>query len=242
MRFLDTIDISASGLTAQRLRMDTIASNIANVETTRVQNGKGPYRRQVVVFEARTPRVPGKIAGANFAGILEEKIGNMGSGVRVKEIRSVDENEQPFRKVYDPSHPDADEQGYVNYPNVNIGVINVTLFVCIRMRWVINFSEGLFIFVYRPDFFYPYPGTHISDFFFQYACKISTRYLTWYPGGTGLKNYYLPAVRAFPILNPGSFNISYITGYGIHPQTLGGKSRSTNVNSIKKSHVLTPFR
>ncbi|MDD3898063.1 MAG: flagellar basal body rod protein FlgC [Syntrophomonadaceae bacterium] len=120
MRFLDTIDISASGLTAQRLRMDTIASNIANVETTRVQNGKGPYRRQVVVFEARTPRVPGKIAGANFESILEEKIGNMGSGVRVKEIRSVDENEQPFRKVYDPSHPDADEQGYVNYPNVNI--------------------------------------------------------------------------------------------------------------------------
>ena len=117
MRFLDTIDISASGLTAQRLRMDTIASNIANVETTRVQNGRGPYRRQVVVFEARTPRVAGS---RSFENILEEKIENTGSGVRVKEIRSVNENEQPFRKVYDPSHPDADEQGYVNYPNVNI--------------------------------------------------------------------------------------------------------------------------
>ncbi len=117
MRFLDTIDISASGLTAQRLRMDTIASNMANVETTRVQNGRGPYRRQVVVFEARTPRVP---ESRSFESIMEEKMSNMGSGVRVKEIRSVNENEQPFRKVYDPSHPDADEQGYVNYPNVNI--------------------------------------------------------------------------------------------------------------------------
>jgi len=97
--------------------MDTIASNIANVETTRVQNGRGPYRRQVVVFEARTPRVP---ESGSFESVLEEKMLNMGSGVRVKEIRSVNENEQPFRKVYDPSHPDADEQGYVNYPNVNI--------------------------------------------------------------------------------------------------------------------------
>ncbi len=117
MRFLDTIDISASGLTAQRLRMDTIASNIANVETTRVQNGRGPYRRQVVVFEARTPRVT---ESRSFESILEGKMVNTGSGVRVKEIRSINENEQPFRRVYDPSHPDADEQGYVNYPNVNI--------------------------------------------------------------------------------------------------------------------------
>ena len=68
MRFLDTIDISASGLTAQRLRMDTIASNIANVETTRVQNGRGPYRRQVVVFESRTPRVT---ESRSFESILE---------------------------------------------------------------------------------------------------------------------------------------------------------------------------
>lgn len=116
MRFLDTIDISASGLTAQRLRMDTIANNMANVETTRVQNGAGPYRRQVVVFEARTPRTGGK----SFGNLLEEQIESMGSGVRVKEIRQISENEAPLRRVYDPSHPDADEQGYVNYPNVNI--------------------------------------------------------------------------------------------------------------------------
>jgi flagellar basal-body rod protein FlgC len=116
MRFLDSIDISASGLTAQRLRMDTIASNIANVETTRVQRGAGPYRRQVVVFEARTPGDSNK----RFGDILEDKVTSMGSGVRVKEIRQVNENEAPLRRVYDPAHPDADEQGYVNYPNVNI--------------------------------------------------------------------------------------------------------------------------
>lgn len=116
MRFLDTIDISASGLTAQRLRMDTIANNMANVETTRVQGGTGPYRRQVVVFEARTPRT----AGRSFGNVLEKQMEAMGSGVRVKEIREIGENEEPFRRVYDPSHPDADEQGYVNFPNVNI--------------------------------------------------------------------------------------------------------------------------
>jgi len=116
--FLDSIDISASGLTAQRLRMDTIANNMANVETTRVENGNGPYRRQIVVFEARSA----KAAGRNFKDILnaEAKAKTVGTGVRVKEIRSLDENDAPFRKVYDPSHPDADEQGYVNYPNVNI--------------------------------------------------------------------------------------------------------------------------
>lgn len=118
MGFLDSIDISASGLTAQRLRMDTIANNMANVETTRVQNGKGPYRRQIVVFEARKVQ-PG---GRSFQDVLdaEAKAKAVGAGVRVKEIRSLNEDEAPFRKVYDPSHPDADEQGYVNYPNVNI--------------------------------------------------------------------------------------------------------------------------
>lgn len=116
MRFLDSIDISASGLTAQRLRMDTIANNMTNVETTRVQNGNGPYRRQVVVFEARTPRTTRK----SFGNMLEEQVETMGSGVRVKEIRQIGENEAPLRRVYDPSHPDADAQGYVNYPNVNI--------------------------------------------------------------------------------------------------------------------------
>ncbi len=115
MRFLNSIDISASGLTAQRLRMDTIANNMANAETTRTENGEGPYRRQVVVFEARNPN-----SKKSFNTVLKDKLAYNPQGVRVKEIRSLEENELPFRKVYDPSHPDADQQGYVNYPNVNI--------------------------------------------------------------------------------------------------------------------------
>lgn len=115
MRFLNSIDISASGLTAQRLRMDTIANNMANAETTRVESGNGPYRRQVVVFEARQGT-----NHKNFNSILKDKLSTAGQGVRVKEIRTLEDNEAPFRRVYDPSHPDADIDGYVNYPNVNI--------------------------------------------------------------------------------------------------------------------------
>jgi flagellar basal-body rod protein FlgC len=114
LSFLSTIDISASGLTAQRLRMDTIANNMANAETTRVANGTGPYHRQVVVFEARSGEK------ASFNNILEAQMQATGSGVRVKEIREISDAESPYRRVYDPSHPDADAQGYVNYPNVNI--------------------------------------------------------------------------------------------------------------------------
>lgn len=119
MGFLNSIDISASGLTAQRLRLDTIASNMANVETTRVDNRPGPYRRQVVVFEARNAIAPKK----RFQRLLEEKsqaFNAANSGVRVKQIREINENEAPYRRVYDPSHPEADNEGYVNYPNVNI--------------------------------------------------------------------------------------------------------------------------
>lgn len=112
MGFLDGMDISASGLTAQRLRMDTISSNLANAESTRTADGKGPYRRQVVVFEARKPR-------NQFAGILGEMLEGP-RGVRVKGIRQVDDKESPLRRVYEPGHPDADAQGYVTYPNVNV--------------------------------------------------------------------------------------------------------------------------
>lgn len=126
MRFLDSMDISASGMIAQRLRMDTISSNMANVETTRRANGTGPYRRQVVVFEARND-IENQNSSYNpvmskFANLLKEqqKVAATGYGVRVKEIREISDQESPLRKVYDPSHPDADAQGYVNYPNVNI--------------------------------------------------------------------------------------------------------------------------
>lgn len=115
MRFMSSLDVSASGLTAQRLRMDTIANNMANAETTRTSGG-GPFRRQVVVFEARQAQPPGR-----FQQLLSRQANAyIGEGVRVKEIRELNETESPFRKVYEPSHPDADDQGYVNYPNVNV--------------------------------------------------------------------------------------------------------------------------
>jgi len=126
VRFLDSMDISASGMTAQRLRMDTISSNMANVETTRRANGTGPYRRQVVVFEARNDienqNTSNNPVMSKFANLLKEqqKVAATGYGVRVKEIREINDQESPFRKVYDPSSPEADAQGYVNYPNVNI--------------------------------------------------------------------------------------------------------------------------
>jgi flagellar basal-body rod protein FlgC len=95
-------DISASGMTAERLRMDTIANNLANANTTRTARG-GPYRRQMVVFEERLAQASG--------------YGLRGNGVRVSRI--VEDNDPP-RLVYDPHHPDANEQGYVEMPNVNI--------------------------------------------------------------------------------------------------------------------------
>ncbi|MGE5415967.1 MAG: flagellar basal body rod protein FlgC [Acidobacteriota bacterium] len=109
MAFLNGIDIAASGLTAQRLRMDVIANNLANANTTRSAKG-GPYRRQMVVFEAQSA------PGQSFDNILNEKIKNYG-GVRVNQIT---EDQGPFKQVYDPSNPDADKDGYVSYPNVNV--------------------------------------------------------------------------------------------------------------------------
>ncbi|HLS90926.1 MAG TPA: flagellar basal body rod protein FlgC [Limnochordia bacterium] len=102
MSLFRVFDISASGMTAERLRMDTIANNLANVNTTRTARG-GPYRRQMVVFEERLAQASG--------------YGLRGNGVRVSRIV---EDDDPPRLVYDPHHPDANEQGYVEMPNVNI--------------------------------------------------------------------------------------------------------------------------
>lgn len=110
MSLFSSMDISASGLTAQRLRLDIIANNLANAETTRTDAG-GPYRRQVPVFEAK--QQPEK-----FASLLDRASGanSTGGGVRVARI---EEDASPFRLKYDPGHPDADAEGYVKMPNVN---------------------------------------------------------------------------------------------------------------------------
>ena len=102
------MNISASGMTAQRLRMDIISQNIANVNTTRDENGE-PYRRKAVVF-AEKDATP-------FQEVFMRTAGVIGNGVKVSGII---EDSKPMRKVYDPNHPDADEEGYVTYPNVNI--------------------------------------------------------------------------------------------------------------------------
>lgn len=109
MSIMSGMNISASGMTAQRLRMDIISQNIANINTTRDENGK-PYRRKAVVF-AEKDATP-------FGQILMKTAGAAGNGVKVTRI--VEDAVTPMRKVYDPSHPDADEDGYVTYPNVNV--------------------------------------------------------------------------------------------------------------------------
>lgn len=108
MSAFGAMDISASGMTAQRLRTDIIAQNIANVNSTRDGNGN-PYRRRTVVFEEKPSH-----SFNNYLSVASSSIGN---GVKVSEI--VEDTETPMTMVYDPSHPDADEDGYVYYPNVN---------------------------------------------------------------------------------------------------------------------------
>ena len=108
MSVYGAMDISASGMTAQQLRTDIISQNIANVNTTRDGNGK-VYKRKTVVFEEKSY--------PTFNESLQYATGNIGKGVKVTEIV---EDPSEGNKVYDPSHPDADENGYVTYPNVNI--------------------------------------------------------------------------------------------------------------------------
>ncbi|OMD97232.1 MULTISPECIES: flagellar basal body rod protein FlgC [Paenibacillus] len=112
MNFGSSFGISASALTAQRLRMDVISSNVANAETTRasVVDGKAvPYRRKLVVLETNESN--------KFSNILNSKMNNSNEGVKVQ---SIIEDSSPLKPVYNPSHPDADADGYVYMPNVDI--------------------------------------------------------------------------------------------------------------------------
>jgi flagellar basal-body rod protein FlgC len=107
MGILDAMKISASGLKAQRTRMEAIATNMANAHTTRTDEG-GPYRKKEVVL------VPSDVAGSRgFGSILREKF----EGVQVEDVV---ESTKQFQITYDPYHPDADAEGYVTYPNVNV--------------------------------------------------------------------------------------------------------------------------
>ncbi len=113
MGIFNALNISASGLTAQSVRMDLISQNIANSNTTRDKNGQ-PYRRKTVVFAERGTD-PFKTALSK--SITKHASTRNGNGVKVTSI--VEDHVTAMAKVYDPSHPDADEDGYVIYPNVN---------------------------------------------------------------------------------------------------------------------------
>ena len=112
MEILPVLDISGSALSAERLRMDVIANNGANADATRGPGGV-PYRRKEVVFQPRADF--DRMLWLNIPRFREA--GPLGEGVRVK---AVVEDARPFRRVYDPGHPDAGADGYVLYPNFNV--------------------------------------------------------------------------------------------------------------------------
>lgn len=117
MAFLSSMNIIGSGLTAQQLRLDVVSENIVNMNTTRTEDG-GSYRRKLVVFEAQEGRDTFSMAMARAQGT---PISNQGydttGGVMVTDIV---EDPSDLKLVYDPSHPDADEFGYVEYPNIDL--------------------------------------------------------------------------------------------------------------------------
>ena len=118
MTIFHSMNTTASALTAQRLRMDVISSNIANVDTTRARQVNGewePYRKKQVVIAEQE--------GNRFGSFLNVAMGKsskdaVGSGVRIKEIK--DDTETPFKLTYDPTHPDANGEGYVRTSNVDL--------------------------------------------------------------------------------------------------------------------------
>ena len=121
MSFLSTMNIIGSGITAQHLRLDVISENITNINTTRTGDG-GPYRRKVVVFEAQSgSRNAFRQAMAEAQFRLNGMVSNAGyettGGVRVVNIA---EDQSDFKLKYDPTDPDANEEGYVELPNVDL--------------------------------------------------------------------------------------------------------------------------
>lgn len=118
MAFLSTMNIVGSGLTSEQLRLDIISENVTNANTTRTENGGGAYRRKMVVFQAQTGKNSFRAAMARAAdGLAPNRGYETAGGVKVAEIV---EDPSAFKLVYDPTHPDANEQGYVEMPNVDM--------------------------------------------------------------------------------------------------------------------------
>ena len=109
MNFFDALHTSSSGLSAQRIRMNVISSNLANANTTRTPEG-GPYKRKDVLFAAQPQ-------GESFKRMLQSRMHSALSGVKVA---GVVEDGRPPEMKFDPGHPDANEEGYVPTPNINV--------------------------------------------------------------------------------------------------------------------------
>ncbi|MBN1141883.1 MAG: flagellar basal body rod protein FlgC [Deltaproteobacteria bacterium] len=107
MDLLNVFKISSSALNAQQMRLNTISSNLANVETTKTPEG-GPYRKKSVVFQSDA---------ASFSEQLDQRMKGAAQGVKVSRILA---DTTPPRTIYNPSHPDADDKGYVAMPNVDV--------------------------------------------------------------------------------------------------------------------------
>ncbi|GAB2491173.1 flagellar basal body rod protein FlgC [Alkalibacterium psychrotolerans] len=120
MSIFNSMQINASGLTLERFKLDTISTNIANVNTTRREDGEGPYIKQTVEFEENFNRANSQLANTPTV---------KSAGVR---ITGVDADEENFRMAYEPNHPDADEDGYVAYPNVDMADEMVDMMTAIR--------------------------------------------------------------------------------------------------------------
>lgn len=120
MSIFNSMQINASGLTLERFKLDTVSTNIANVNTTRTEDGEGPYIKQTVEFEEALKRMSGGLNGERAA---------RSAGVRITGLEADPEN---VRIVFEPNHPDADEDGYVAYPNVDMADEMVNMMTAIR--------------------------------------------------------------------------------------------------------------
>lgn len=109
MDFISALDIGASGLSAERTHLNIISMNLANVNTTRTPEG-GPYRRKSVVFQSQA-------LDSEFTKAMRSELEREVKGVKVVGVVT---DQRPFKRVYDPGHPDADGQGYVSLPDINV--------------------------------------------------------------------------------------------------------------------------
>lgn len=120
MSIFNSMQINASGLSLERFKLDTISTNIANVNTTRTEDGEGPYIKQQVLFEENLRQVK-----SGFTGDITTK----SQGVRIAGVEADEEN---VRLVFEPNHPDANEEGYVAYPNVDMADEMIDMMTAIR--------------------------------------------------------------------------------------------------------------